>query len=783
MKNKKSLCALISLVAVTPIMPLVNLTSCGNNSGDKPEPPKPQMFTVTISVEGDGKIIPIAGNKISVPSGTKLSKLHKDIHPVGNPGSIFDGYYKGDEPLNYDDEDSYIVESDVSIKVKFVKVFNCKFHVLDDKGGTIEGQTQFENVKKGIIFRDLVDKLNVKADNGWHISGYFTKNGEQLSQPIPLDEKYEPSASSVDIYVKISALTIEVETLGDGSVEKTSSNADNIKFLDVPSGTTLKTITDQLTATSGSSSTFDGYRLDPKVPIPESDYDKTKFEYKGSETITLYACFGVNKIVVDNLEYSLNYEERTAKLLGFDPELTDDEKKAITEVDIKNELECTDPITGVKNKFIVNSMNAGIFEGNGNIRTIKGGMNITAIPKDSFYNCTNLTSVDFINPKADKPNTALVSIGVTAFWLCKKLTDIALINCPNLVEIGSKAFSQCENLNWHFKNDDASKGEIFPEKFMHCTEYGYEYPKERVFGIAKLPETITWTAKQFPNYFLEGAKDLKYLRWVCTGSDKPNMINDNAFQSCHNFVGVKDKDGKIENFFTIPSTVTYIGYYAFQHCENLEINFDGNNKTKYTIEQDAFSASKSSNATVKFKDNKISFGTGIVKIGYKSFRFNTNKFSVTFPEACTNNLRIIKEAFKGSGLEGDVVLPNKTTEIQEETFAACKGLKSLSIPGTCINLGTTNKDTGAQKVHIVDGCSSLETIDVTRVSKDAGGVPSGWRTDAWSGTSNWPSSGVIKVDKSCEGKDAGTQWIDYFKTVIPNFDQNDQNKWHIVWTE
>ena len=163
------------------------------------------------------------------------------------------------------------------------------------------------------------------------------------------------------------------------------------------------------------------------------------------------------------------------------------------------------------------------------IKTIVVKKGVTAVGKNAFDNCKNLTSVSLPN--------GLERIGVAAFAYCENLENISI---PGSVDtIGKSAFCECLKL----------KEIVIPEG---VTEISYEaFRNCQSLASVTIPSTV-------------------------------KIIGDTAFLHCHSLKEVMIPDGvtTIEygafwrcyglESVTIPDSVTYIGSYAFSECENLK---------------------------------------------------------------------------------------------------------------------------------------------------------------------------------------------------------------------
>ena len=146
---------------------------------------------------------------------------------------------------------------------------------------------------------------------------------------------------------------------------------------------------------------------------------------------------------------------------------------------------------------------------------------------------------------------------------------------------------------------------------------------------------------------------------------------------------------------TIPSSVSTIGYSAFNSCKSLRRVMDASRVT----EMQGFEYTDCTNLT------SVTLSGALQKIGYRSFA-GTALTRLVLPasmkeigssafEDChqlrnvqfNTGLQNIKDhAFKNSGLVS-LELPNDIKEIGEWAFEGCASLKSVQIPSSVTNLG------------------------------------------------------------------------------------------------
>ena len=178
------------------------------------------------------------------------------------------------------------------------------------------------------------------------------------------------------------------------------------------------------------------------------------------------------------------------------------------------------------------------------VKSVIIGNDVTSIGSYAFGDCSKLVNVTIGN--------SVTSIGERAFCDCDRITSIEIPD--NVTAIGVDAFLACDSLRsvtvgagvatigeWAFFNDYSLTG-IFVDsdnQYYSSDSYGVLYNKNKTELI------------QFPC-------DLKIASY--TIPDSVTVIGYYAFGMCDNL-----------EIVTIPDSVTVIGDYAFGGCDNLEI--------------------------------------------------------------------------------------------------------------------------------------------------------------------------------------------------------------------
>ena len=216
--------------------------------------------------------------------------------------------------------------------------------------------------------------------------------------------------------------------------------------------------------------------------------------------------------------------------------------------------------------------------------------------------------------------TGLTSIPAYAFYGCTGLTSIII---PNGIDyIGEVAFFGCTSLT--SINIPSSVTALGTNPFVGCSALA----------------SITVEAG---NVVLDSRDNCNAI--IITAS---NVL----YSGCMNTV--------------IPSTVTYIGYHAFNGCTNL---------------------------------TSINIPSGVTYIDYNAFYGCTGLTSITIPDGVTS---ISNGTFYGCTGLTSVTLPSGLTTIGNDAFYGCIGLLSVTIPSGVTTIGN----------NAFIGCMSLSSLTI-----------------------------------------------------------------------
>ena len=265
--------------------------------------------------------------------------------------------------------------------------------------------------------------------------------------------------------------------------------------------------------------------------------------------------------------------------------------------------------------------------------------NITSICDAAFTDCTNLSSVSIPD--------SVTEIGYSAFKGCKNLDKVTFGRNSNLNTLGKNyngdgVFQNCVNLSEITLPEKLTA--IQRETFSGCTNL------ERV--------TIGSGVKSIGAYAFKNCGNL-------TAIVIPNAvesIGDGIFTNCTNLSSVK-----------LGSGLLTIGIAAFEGCSSL---------------------------------TDIVIPASVTEIGYSAFKNLKNLQNVVFESGSA--LTTLGKNYTNDGVFQNctsiksIVLPNKLTAIQRDTFNGCSALEKVTI-------GSSVKSVGA---YAFNNCVNLKSIVV-----------------------------------------------------------------------
>ena len=306
---------------------------------------------------------------------------------------------------------------------------------------------------------------------------------------------------------------------------------------------------------------------------------------------------------------------------------------------------------------------------------------VTSIENYAFHGC-NATNIELPN--------SLKYIGDYAFYECYSLENITIPE--SVTYIGKKAYGGYTHISIDENNN------------KYSVENNALYSKDKTtlfysIGDIEIPNTV----KIISDYAFDNCYDVKIPNSVIS-------IGNYAFKDCYN----------LENII-IPSSVTNIGYLAFNVGTN--VNVDTNNKN-YSSENGAlYNKDKTTIIHYPYNENKnivipdtvttigdyafsgfkelesINLSNNLTKIGNYAFNYCYNLKIPSIPENVTS---IGDYAFRDCDSIIDLKIPNTVKSIGHCAFSGCDALESIIIPESVEHMGES----------IFDACTKLKTVTI-----------------------------------------------------------------------
>ena len=290
-----------------------------------------------------------------------------------------------------------------------------------------------------------------------------------------------------------------------------------------------------------------------------------------------------------------------------------------------------------------------------------GGVSIKVVEigGSAFWGCSGLTAV--VIPGS------VTEIGGSAFYYCDGLKEVTIPS--SVTKIWNGAFEYCSRLT--AVTIPSSVTEIVEQPFRGCSglksfevESGNErYCSEQGVLFTKGKDTLVC----YPGGKPEGTYSIP---------SSVTEIESWAFADCSGLTAV-----------TIPSSVTEIESWAFFGCSGLK-SFEVESGNKNYCAENGVLFTKDKATLVCYPGGKpeesYTIPSSVTEIGRFAFSDCRGLTGVTIPSSVTE---IGWGAFSDCrGLTG-VTIPSSVTEIGWEAFKGCRGLTAVTIPGNVTEIG------------------------------------------------------------------------------------------------
>ena len=302
--------------------------------------------------------------------------------------------------------------------------------------------------------------------------------------------------------------------------------------------------------------------------------------------------------------------------------------------------------------------------------TIPGS--VTEIGDYAFQGCSGLTAVTI--------PSSVTKIGDYAFGGCSGLTEVTIPS--SVTEIGRGAVNGCSGLtavtipssvtkigDYAFGGCSGLKSVIIPAGVTEIGEGAFSGCSE--LAAVTIPSSVT----EIGDYAFGGCSGLKSIE-VKRGNKN--------YCAAGGVLFAKDKatlvcypGGKPEESYTLPSSVTEIGDFAFAGCSGLKlIEVERGNKN-YCAENGVL-FTKDKTTLIRYPEGKTeksyTIPGSVTAIGDYAFQGCSGLKAVAISDGVT---KIGREAFCGCSRLKAVTIPGSVAKIENFAFADCSGLNAV----------------------------------------------------------------------------------------------------------
>ena len=319
-----------------------------------------------------------------------------------------------------------------------------------------------------------------------------------------------------------------------------------------------------------------------------------------------------------------------------------------------------------------------------------GGNTVTAIASDAFINNTVITSVTFAPP------SSVTTIGEGAFFGCGSLASVMIPTSVSV--IGSGAFYYCVSLTG--VTISAGVTSVGVCAFVDCTSLtSLTFPA----SVTDIGDGAFEGCTKLASISVDGSNpDYSSVGGVLFDKNQTTLV---AYPA-----------GNAVTSYTVPSSVTAIGNYAFYLCAKL---------------------------------GSVTLPAGVTSIGDFGFFACSGLTGIAIPASVTS---IGNQTFANCGKLTSVTIPTSVTSIGFYAFAYCASLTAATFQGNAPTMGSSVFSNAASgfMVYYQRGAAGFSSPTWTDSSGDSYSA---------TGTFTTPQAGSLQVTITPAGAvSAGAQW-------------------------